>query len=139
MFSREFRCRCHLAVALVCWAPAGRAAEATAEVEGGKVARITVSEAGAGYKTAPAVIFWGGEELGAAAIAVTDGDAVRSIVVTDPGHDYVSPPLVLIPEWFAPDHLAIADDGQVTLDAVIGGGRESNGRTIRPCPTTGGT
>ena len=73
-----------------------RQATATANLTGGFVTSVTVTDGGAGYVDVPAVGFSGGGGSGAAAHAVVAGGAVTEILVDNAGSGYSSPPAVAI-------------------------------------------
>jgi hypothetical protein len=74
----------------------GSGATATASVSSGGVSSVTVTAAGSGYTTAPAVIFVGGGGSGAVAHTTLSGTGVVTVVVTSAGGGYTSPPAVII-------------------------------------------
>jgi hypothetical protein len=73
------------------------AASATAAQTSGAVTSISVTSAGGGYTSAPAVTISGGGGIGATAAAVLNGGgSIASIVVTNGGSGYTSAPTVSI-------------------------------------------
>lgn len=89
-----------VALPLICSA-ASRQAQAVAIVVQGFVSGITVTDGGAGYRSAPAVRLSGGGGAGASAVAILEADRVRQIVVTSAGSDYSQAPSVSVE--FPPD------------------------------------
>lgn len=71
------------------------AAKAVATVAAGAVDKITVTNPGAGYATAPTVTLTGAGS-GAVAIAVLTGGQVSAINVTTPGTGYTTAPTVVV-------------------------------------------
>jgi|SaaInlLV_10m_DNA_1039704.scaffolds.fasta_scaffold06684_2 hypothetical protein len=59
------------------------------------VGRLTLTNGGSGYSTAPTVSFSGGGGSGATAVATINGSGVvDSVLITDPGKNYTSAPTV---------------------------------------------
>lgn len=75
-------------------------AAGTAALSGNGVASVTLTNAGNGYATPPAVSLTGGGGTGATAIATLLDGYVGSVVVTAPGTGYTAPPAVA---FTAPD------------------------------------
>jgi hypothetical protein len=67
-----------------------------AQVSNQQLASVTVTNAGNGYSSAPAVNINGGGGTGATAAAIVNGGQITSIVVTSPGENYTSVPTVAI-------------------------------------------
>ncbi len=63
---------------------------------GGSLTKITITNPGVGYTSAPAVAFSGGGGTGAAATAAIMGGAVVKITITDGGSGYTSAPTVAL-------------------------------------------
>ena len=59
-----------------------------------RVVRVTVTNGGSGYTSAPTVGFTGGEGMGAAAAATTEIDVVASVSITNTGRGYTAAPSV---------------------------------------------
>ena len=72
-------------------------ATATANISGGGVASITITNPGAGYSGPPSVTLTGGGGVNAKAVAdINSSGAVTSIIVTNPGVGYTTAPTVNI-------------------------------------------
>jgi hypothetical protein len=69
-------------------------AKATAQVAGGGVSGVTVTNGGGAYVSAPTVVFTGGGGTGAAGTAVMLNGAVVGVNITSAGSGYTSPPSV---------------------------------------------
>jgi hypothetical protein len=72
----------------------GSLGSATANISGGAVTTISVTNGGSGYTTAPIVTISGGGGSGATATATISGGAVTTISVTNGGSGYTSAPSV---------------------------------------------
>lgn len=67
-------------------------AQATVELEGDKIKKVTISNGGSGYTSAPKVELSGGGGTGAKLTAVVENGGVKSVTVTEAGSGYTSIP-----------------------------------------------
>lgn len=78
-------------------------AAATAQLTGGVVVGVSITNAGCGYTNAPAVLIQGGGGTGATATAVISNSQVVAINITSGGCCYTNPPLIVLASpWFKP-------------------------------------
>lgn len=74
----------------------GSGAKAFAELSAGTISKITITDPGSGYTSAPTITFFGGTGSGAAATATIEGGSVVSITVTNAGSNYESKASIVI-------------------------------------------
>jgi hypothetical protein len=74
----------------------GTTATATANVANGTVVSYTITNAGSGYTSPPAVTLTGGGGTGAAATATLTPTSIASVTVTNPGSGYFTAPSVTV-------------------------------------------
>ncbi len=76
--------------------PIGALSIAQAPAVGRLVSGVLITNAGAGYNSAPTIGFTGGNGTGAAATATVAGGQVTRITITNPGSGYTAAPTVTI-------------------------------------------
>ena len=76
--------------------PIGALSIAPGPCGGGLVSGVLITNAGAGYNSAPTIGFTGGNGSGAAATATVAGGQVTRITITNPGAGYTAAPTVTI-------------------------------------------
>lgn len=98
-----------------------RRAQGASQVVNGFVVVATVSDAGFGYDSPPAVTLIGGGGSGASATATVANGVVTGIVITQPGSGYTSAPTLRIASPpFSPKLGITVSRVKVTLDVVLG-------------------
>jgi hypothetical protein len=111
---------------------------ATAQLAGGVVVGVTVTDAGCGYTNPPAVLIQGGGGTGATATSVIVNHQITGITVTSGGCCYTNTPTVIIASpWFAPS-VSIRPSRVVVAQHVVLGRTyvlESSFNTIDWTPT----
>ncbi|SNT34404.1 hypothetical protein SAMN05421770_1083 [Granulicella rosea] len=79
----------------------GSSAAGTANLSGGGVGSVTITNGGSGYTTAPAVVFTGGTGSGAAGTATVSGGTVTGVNMTAAGSYTVAPSVVFTSQILA--------------------------------------
>jgi len=92
-------------------------AAGTTTFAAGAVTGVTITNAGSGYTSPPAVTFGGGGGSGAAATATISGGAVTGVTITNPGSGYTSAPVVA----FSGGNLACWRTGVTRASQLAGG------------------